>query len=59
MSPATPFPTSFPPRGQAALQKEQLGKAHGAIPILGTSHTSGFSQAQPVQCSHKGNGCDH
>lgn len=35
MRPATPFPTSLPPRGQAALQKEQLGKAHGAIPRAG------------------------
>ena len=58
MSPATPFPASFPPQGQAALQKERLRKAHGAIPILGTSRAPAFSQAQPVRRLHKGNGCD-
>jgi len=42
MSPATPFPTSRPPRGQAALQQEQLGKAPGAILVPGTSCALGF-----------------
>lgn len=42
MIPVTPFPTSLSPRGQAALQKEWLGKAYSAIPHPGNEPHAWF-----------------